>query len=106
MKNYIEKGRILTVTAQAAVSSGDALLIGDILVVAVTSANIGDQFACDVRGVFELPKAAVAINQGVAVYWDDVAKNITTVTAGNKQIGFAWSAQLAADPTIYVKLPF
>ncbi len=106
MRNFIEKGDVITVTAGADITSGTAFLVGDLLAVAITSAVSGNQLACSICGVYELPKAAGAISQGVKIYWDDTAKNITTTSTNNKQIGYAWTAQLSGDATVFVKLPF
>ena len=58
MQNFIQKGENLTLTAPAALVSGQAVLIGSIFCVASGAAASGAQFVGVVWGVFELPRAA------------------------------------------------
>ncbi|SIS98423.1 DUF2190 family protein [Paracoccus saliphilus] len=82
MKNYIQPGENLTLAMPAAVASGGAVLIGAIFGVAQGKAEAGDSVVLVRRGVFELPKlSAEAWSAGDPVYWDDTAKQLTTVEA-------------------------
>ena len=100
MKNYVQPGNILTVTAPADTNSGDGVLVGSIFGVAAISALAGTDLEVDVVGVYELPKlSAQAWTQGAPVYWDATAKNCTTVSAANTKIGVATLA--AANPSAY-----
>jgi predicted RecA/RadA family phage recombinase len=106
MKNFVQKGNILqwTVTG-AAVTSGQAVLIGTKVGVCLTAGAVGETIAVAVDGVYALPKvAAQAQAQGVALYWDNVARNVTTTVGSNTLIGYAFDAALAADATVNVKL--
>lgn len=106
MKNFIQKGKTISVLLAANIASGAAILIGAIVGVAVTSGLIGDTISVDLFGVFELPKAAGAVSQGALLYWDDTAKNVTTSSASgaNAKIGYAWAAAQSGDATIQVTL--
>lgn len=99
MKTYIQPGEIVTLTAPAGgVLSGDAVLIGGIFGVACANAAEGAVFECQIEGVFELPKvSAQAWTQGAPLYWDAVAKKVTSAPADNPRIGFA--AKAAANPS-------
>ncbi|HPE29815.1 MAG TPA: DUF2190 family protein [Parvularculaceae bacterium] len=104
MKNYIQDGNILSLTAPAALSSGDGFLSGAIFGVAVKDAASGAKVDAVVEGVVELPKAAGAINEGVLVYWDNTNSNVTTTSSGNTLIGKAVQAELSGASLVRVRL--
>jgi predicted RecA/RadA family phage recombinase len=56
--------------------------------------------------VVELPKAAGAIDQEAAVYWDDSARAITTTATAtdNTRISAATEAAASAAATVRVRL--
>lgn len=89
MRNYVQTGDVVALTAPAALKSGDGFLVGAMFGVAVKDAASGESVDARVTGVIELPKAAVAIAQGVQLYWDDTAKAVTTASASNTLIGKA-----------------
>ena len=100
MRNYIQPGRTLTLVAPYDVLSGAGLLVGSIFGIANCAATSGTAVETDVVGVFELPKvSAQAWTQGAKLYWDDMAKNVTTNAASgaNPLIGAAVAA--AANPS-------
>jgi len=105
MQNYVNEGETMNVLATAAaVTAGVPVVIGQTVVVPKVSAAIGEDYVASASGVFELAKAAVAIGQGVLVYWDNAAKNVTTTSAGNTLMGRCWKAAISGDATVYVKL--
>ncbi|KAF0124703.1 MAG: hypothetical protein FD152_2940 [Xanthobacteraceae bacterium] len=70
MKNYVQPGNTITLTAPYAVASGDALV-----------------------GVFDITKVgSQAWTVGAKVYWDDTNKRCTTVATDNTLIGVAVEA--------------
>ncbi len=73
MKNYIQPGNVLTLTMPTAVKSGEGILVGALFGVAGTDGASGAVVECAVTGVYDLPKAAGAITQGQAIYWDTAA---------------------------------
>ena len=105
MKNYIQKGDVITIVAAAAIDSGDAVLVGSKVGVAVTDAEIGDSVAVALEGVFSLPKkAADTIDQGQIVYWDADPGEITETSTDNTVAGVAWAAAGAATTSVQVRL--
>lgn len=105
MRNYVQRGDTLDVTAAAAISSGDGVIVGSIFGVANVDAEIGDTFALDVVGVFNLPKvSALAIAVGDTVYWDNANKVVTKTASGNTKIGVAVTAAANPSPTVNVRL--
>jgi predicted RecA/RadA family phage recombinase len=99
MKNFIQRGDVLTITAGADLVSGQGLLVGDLFGVVTVGVASGAKTELHVGGgVFELPKvSAQAWTQGASIYWDDTAKNCTTTTSTHKKIGVA--AAVADNPS-------
>ena len=97
MKNFVQAGDRMVVLAAVAILSGEAMLVGAKVGVAETSAAINEETVLLLTGVFELPKAAVAIAQGALVYWDNVAKKVTTVAGGNTLMGSAFNTTIAGE---------
>lgn len=98
MKNFVQPGHRLTLTAPYAVSSGGGFKVGSIIAIAAYTAASGADVEGVTAGVFDHAKnSAEAWSQGVAVYWDDTNKVFTTTSAGNTKAGFAAAA--AANPS-------
>ena len=98
MKNYLQLGDNITLPAPANVTSGDGALIGAIFGVASTTEAAGVDCVFVRVGVFILPKAAgAAWAAGQKLYWDNTAKNVTTLASGTTLIGAAAAAQQSAD---------
>lgn len=106
MNNFLKPGKTMTFTAPTGgVVSGTAYLIGALLVVAAVSAAQTLPFEGVTEGVFTLPKATgIAWTEGMLLYWDNTAKNLTNVTTGNTRVGCAAAAQIAGDTTGSVRL--
>ena len=93
MKNYVQPGATLTLTAPYAVPSGDGLLVGSIFGVAAGDAASGATVEIALTGVFDLTKiGSQAWTVGAKVYWDDTNKRCTTVATDNTLIGVAVEA--------------
>lgn len=89
-KNY--KGPIspITCAAPANVTSGQVLLVGDLLCVAQATALSTEDVAFESVGVFECPAATSQAWTILAkLYWDDTAKVFTTTASGNTLRGHA-----------------
>lgn len=106
MKNFVQPGATVTFTAAAPVASGAGVLMGTLFGVAATDADTGAPFEAAVVGVYSLPKAAVAITAGAAVYWDATAGNATTDAAAgaNPLIGAATEAAASGAAVARVRL--
>lgn len=105
MKNYVQPGEVVTVTATAAMTSGTAYLIGSLFGIAATSGAIGDQVELQTVGVFDVPKvSAQAWTVGARIYWDDTAKLFTTVLTSNTLVGVAVAAATNPSGTGRVRL--
>lgn len=105
MKNAIQDGKTIAFAPTAAVASGGVVLIVAMLAVAVKAVEANAEGDFLTEGVFELPKAAADdISIGAQLYWDDSAKNITTVVGTNKPAGKAWADAGNGDTTVAVKI--
>ena len=106
MKNKIQPGNVLTLTAPRALSSGGGFLVGSIFAVATSDAASGASVEGDTVGVFDLSKAAVAPTAGALAYWDNTAFVVTNTSnsGANKLIGAFTQAAASGDATGRVKL--
>jgi predicted RecA/RadA family phage recombinase len=91
MNNFQKPGNIVTLTAPTGgVVSGTPYLIGKLLVIATNTIAQTLPFEAALTGVFSVTKTGTqAWSEGQNVFWDDTAKNFTTVSAGNTRAGTA-----------------
>lgn len=107
MKNYVQPGETLALTAPYAVAAGEGLLVGSIFGVAKAAAASGAAVDALTQGVVDLKKgtaAGTAIAAGAKVYWDNAAKVATGTATANTLIGAAVASAADADATVRVKL--
>lgn len=107
MKNFVQPGKTVTITAPSGgVISGGGVLVGSLFGVAASTAAAGASVEIVIEGVFDLAKAAGAVGQGDPIYWD-AANSLATTAANagaNKLIGVATEAAQSADATARVRL--
>ena len=105
MKNYVQEGKTLTVTAPGAVVSGQYVVVGAIRGVAAFDAAQGERLEVVTEGVFSLPKAtAEDIAAGDVVYWTGTACTKTAGTGSKPLVGVAVKAAGNGVTTVAVKL--
>lgn len=105
MRNYVQPGNTLTLTAPAEIVSGGVVVVGSIIGVANGDADNGAPVDVDTVGVFRLPKvAALAIAAGDVVYWDSAAKLVTKTAASNTKLGVAIESVANPSPNVAVRL--
>lgn len=93
MKNYIQQGDLMDVTAPANVASGDGVQVGSLFGVAVHDAASGKALVIKTKGVYELKKIeSQAWTVGAKVYWDNSEKECTTDGTKGMLIGVAAEA--------------
>lgn len=103
--NFVQKGETVTLTApDGGVVSGQAVLIGSLFGVCQYDAAAGDEVEVALVGVFDLPKAAVAIAEGADVYWKTSTAQITTAGDGDYAVGAATVAAGQFAGTARVRL--
>ncbi len=99
MKNFIQSGKTITLTAPYTVTSGAGALVGNLFGVAVDDVTNGASGEFMTEGVFDLAKDASVFAAGSRVYWDNTNKQVTITAAGNKLIGRAIQAALTGAST-------
>jgi predicted RecA/RadA family phage recombinase len=106
MKNFIQRGDMITVTAPTGgVTSGLGVLVGNLFGVAATTAGEGESIEIATVGVYELPKLVSAvIATGDRVAWDNIAKQIVPPGTGMVPIGIATVAAGNDVATVCVRL--
>lgn len=98
--NYVQPGKVLPLTAPAAVTSGLTYKVGSLIVVAMCSADSGAEFQGATEGVFTLVKATgSAWTEGELLYWDASASKWTDVAEDNTLAGYAAAAAGSSDAT-------
>lgn len=105
-QNFVKDGCVIEVTLGATIAAGAGILIGSLVGVALKSGVSGDTINVALVGVWDLPKAPGAVTQGAALYWDNTAKKVTTTSAGNTLMGYAYAAALSGDANARVRLMF
>jgi len=111
-KNRVQNGDRITVTLTGTVASGDPIRIGDMLGVCLTDGVSGDDIACAVSQVHNLPKLSTeTYTQGDVLHFDASAEGGTvtavTLTPASGDVadfGIAWEASSAGAGNIAVKL--
>lgn len=105
MKKYVQDGKTINFTPSAAVASGEAVLLGALLVVAVAAIAANSEGVGLTEGVVELPKLNTdVVAQGSPVYWDNTNKRLTVTASGNTLVGKAWAAAANPSTTMWVKI--
>jgi predicted RecA/RadA family phage recombinase len=104
MKNYVHRGRVLTLTAPRTVTSGQGALVGVIFGLATVDITSGDSGEFQVEGVCDVAKDASVFSQGERVYWDDSNHVATSTTSGDTLIGAAEVAAVTGAATVRVRL--
>lgn len=90
MKNFVQAGDTLTLTAPYAVTSGQGALVGSLFGVAAGDVANGAEGEFKTTGVFDLTKiGSQAWTVGARIYWDDTNKRTTNVATSNTLIGVA-----------------
>ncbi len=90
MKNFVQPGEVITVTAPYALTAGQGALVGGLFGVAQAAAGNGTPVELDTRGVFDITKVgSQAWTEGALIYWDNANRRATNSASGNTLIGVA-----------------
>ena len=88
MKNYVQKGNALDLIASAAYSSGELVIEGNLVGVAVADIASGETGSVSVRGVYQFDKeTAASLAQGDIAYYDTSSKKLDATTS-NPAVGY------------------
>ena len=107
MKNFVQPGETVTLTAPYAVTSGGGLLVGSIFGIATATAASGAEVEVLIEGVVDHARATGASTDwtaGTKIYWDNTNKVITKTATSNTLIGIAMTAAAVGDATGRVRL--
>lgn len=88
----------------SAVAVGAVVVIGDKVCIADRPIAANTLGAVAIDGVFNMPKGAGALSQGVTVYWDATNSVVTTTATGNKKAGHVAAAAASGDTEVAVLL--
>ena len=106
MKNYVQDGDNVTVTAPYALTSGQGCQVGAALFgVAANDAANGASAELKTTGVFDI--TALGTDTGAAgarMYWDNTNKRLTTTSTSNLFVGVLTAAKANGDTTARVRL--
>jgi predicted RecA/RadA family phage recombinase len=110
-KNYVQEGRRPFLTVGAGVNSGDPVVVGQIIGVAVINADANNQATIDTEGVYDLNVKAIdgvgnsAVAVGDAIYYVNADTPKLSKKNTGVLFGYALEAVAAgATDTINVKL--
>lgn len=108
MKNYVQEGDYLTITAGADVAAGELVQFGSLHGVAVAAIANGEQGVIHMQGVYSLPKltaaAGDACTAGGPVYFSSGSVSGTDSSGTRKLVGYAMAAANQAATTVNVRL--
>jgi len=98
MKTYVQPGEVVPLIAPYDRLSGEGALVGALFGVATVNVLNTVEANFIITGVVVIKKtSAQAWTQGALIYWDNTAKEATTVSTSNTRIGAALLA--AANPS-------
>lgn len=113
--NYLQPGDVIQYTAGADISSGDAVVINNMLGVALVDIANGETGSVALRGVFTMPAVSAAVitrgetmtwdvsaNSGAGAFDDDAATPATGDLTGACAV--AWADSGNGDTTVQVLL--
>ena len=105
MKNFKQKGDIVTLFSASAIASGAGLLVGSVFGITQNAGAAGDSVEVLREGVFTHAKnSAEAWTVGAKIYWDNTNKRITTTVGSNTLVGVLTAAKGGTDTTARVLL--
>jgi len=105
MRNYIQAGDVLTLTAPYARLSGEMAKVGNILGVATNDISNGVLGEFQITGVVEVTALSTDTGTpGVNMYWDDTNKRLTTTASTHKLAGVLTKDKLNGETVARIRL--
>lgn len=102
---YVQPGEVMDYVAGANIVSGQVLLIGVRVGVALAAIANGSKGSVAMSGVFTVAKLSTdVVAQGAALYWDNTNSRLTTTASGNTLAGYAFEAAGNGVATVNIKL--
>ena len=106
MKNQVQDGDVITVTAPYAVTSGQGCQVGAALFgIASGDAASGATLELQVEGVYDVTALSTdTAAVGDLLYWDNTNKRLTTTATSNLKVGVAVAAKASGATTARILL--
>ena len=104
MKNYIQHGEVITITAGADITGGSMVVVGSLVGIAVRDIANGANGEVSLEGVYEVGKEADDIAIGAKLYYKSSTGTVTTTATSNTFAGYAFAAAGTAATTVQLKL--
>lgn len=106
MKNFIQDGNVVTVTAPTGgVKSGDGIVVGALFGICATDAAQTEEVEIALTGVFEMKKASGQILEGGRVWFNATSGEIENASgAGLFPVGVAVRLAGSSDATARIRL--
>lgn len=102
MKNFVQPGKSIVVTASGVIDGGDVVISGGLIGIAQDTVANGQQVVVHLEGVYTLPKATpLVITQGDKLFWNGTA---VTKTSSDTPLGYAFLSALSAATFVQVRL--
>lgn len=102
---FVQPGEVIDYTAGANIASGQVVLMGARIGVALKAIANGETGPMQVTGVFNIAKlSADNMAQGALLYWDNTNSRLTTTASGNTLAGFAAAAAGASTTSVNIKI--
>lgn len=102
---YVMSGEVIDYVAGSAITSGQVLLIGVRIGVALAPIASGATGAVRVKGIFTIAKLSTdVVAQGAALYWDNTNSRLTTTASGNTLAGYASAAAGNGVTTVEINI--
>lgn len=101
----VQEGLSIDYTPPADMAAGDVLDCGTFIAIALVPIAANTQGALQIRGTFDINKAAgLAVTFGATVYWDNTNKVVTPTGPADATAGKCVRAALAGDAVVRVNL--
>jgi len=105
MKNFVQNGDTIPLTAPYAVAAGAGALVGQLFGIAVNDVANAVVGEFSLTGVYDITALSTDTPaEGALVYWDNTNKRITTTSAGNSKVGTCVKTKLNGETTCRVRL--
>lgn len=105
MKNFVQSGDVISVIAPYQLTSGQGAKVGALFGIAATDAAAGAPVELAPKGVYDISAVSnEAGNQGAKIYWDAIARKVTTIEPDNTLVGCLAAGKKVGDLTARVLL--
>lgn len=102
---FVQPGEVIDYTAGANIASGQVVLMGARIGVALKAIANGETGPVQVTGVFNIAKLSTDnMAQGALLYWDNTNSRLTTNASGNTLAGFAAAAAGVSTTSVNIKI--